>query len=178
MKKSRNGDDNPDDDNDDKLCKPCCDKPTNPAPAPDPAPTPAPATTSQPSGTTKPPTPPPPADNCTDCVKWTATVMDVWRMQVTYFEKQCKRVDKQTAVASSKANKTSGFTDLANLLMNSNCPNNKMEIDDLADTLKKCKASVTAACSLTKVDEAFVKDCKQKTNAFVVSTFKRHYWFL
>ena len=169
MEKSRNGDVNPNDD--DKLCKPCCDKPNNPAPAP----APAPATTSTPSGTTKPSTPPPAppldTDNCTECVKWTASVMDVWRVQVTNFEKQCKRVDKQTRVASSKANKTPGFTDLADLLMNSNCPNNKMEIDDLADNLNKCNASVTAACALTKVDEAFVKDCKQRTKAFVVSKF-------
>ena len=97
--------------------------------------------------------------------------MDVWRFQVTNFDKQCKRVEKQTAVASNKAGKASSFTDLANLLMNSNCPNNQMEIDDLVDTLKSCNESVTAACSLTKVDEVFVKGCKKKSKAFVVSTF-------
>ena len=95
--------------------------------------------------------------------------MDVWRFQVTNFKKQCQRVDRWNLVASNKVNKTSSFTDLANLLMNSSCPNNQIEIDNLVDTLKKCNESVTSACTLTKVDEDFVRECKKKSEAFVVS---------
>ena len=78
-------------------------------------------------------------------------------------------MDKQTGVAASKTSKTSSFTDLANDLMANSCPNNKAEIDDLATTLKGCNATVTAACKLTKPNETFVKECKDKTKAFVVS---------
>ena len=95
--------------------------------------------------------------------------MDVWRFQVTNFDKQCKRVKKQTDVAASKTSKTSSFTDLANDLMSSSCPNNMMEIDDLATTLKGCNATVTAACELTKPNQTFVDECKKKTEDFVVS---------
>ena len=76
MQNSRQGDA---EDDDDKLCKPCCDETPTPAPPPGP-------TTSPPGPTTTPP-PPLPPNNCTNCVKWTATVLDVWRFQETNFDR-------------------------------------------------------------------------------------------
>ena len=80
-------------------------------------------------------------------------------------------MDKQTGVAASKTNKSAAFTTLGDDLMASNCPNNMMEIDDLAKTLKTCNANVTAACKLTEPDKTFVDECKAKTKTFVVSRY-------
>lgn len=161
IQKSRNGGEEVDDD---KLCKTCC----TPAPTPSPSP-PSPATPPPPA--TPGPTVSPP---CVDCLKEATTAMDVWRFQVTNFDKQCKRVEKQTSVASNKANKTSAFTDLSNLLTTLNCPSNMAEIDNLTLTLANCSAEVTAACKLTPVNQTYVDECKKKTKEYVVST--SHYW--
>ena len=90
---------------------------------------------------------------------------------MTNFDKQRRRVEKQSSVASSKATKSASFTEMANLLRNISCPNNMMEIDNLATSLKGCNATVTAACELTKPNQTFVDECKKKTQAFVVSAF-------
>ena len=157
IRKSRNGEEV----DDDKLCKPCCDKPTTtPPPPPPPSPTP----------------PPPPTTTgpCDECLKESVTGMDVWRVQVTNFQKQCKRVKRQTDIATSKAGKTDSFTELATLLEQfdtpQECPNNYTEIIKLKSTLGNCSTDVPAACNLTMVNQTFKDECIKKTDDYVVRT--------
>ena len=95
--------------------------------------------------------------------------MDTWRFQVTNFDKQRKRVEKQTSVAAGKANKSTSFTELATLLGNISCPNNMMEIDMLTSILNECEMKVKDACNLTRVNMSLVEECKMMTTSFVVS---------
>ena len=119
-------------------------------------------------------TPMPTSSSCLDCVKNSVSVMDTWRFQVTNFEKQRKRVEKQTSVASSKATKSASFTEMANLLRNISCPNNMMEIDNLTSSLGQCENKVKEACNVTKVNMTFVEECKMMTTSFVVSSKYKH----
>ena len=100
----------------------------------------------------------------------TASV-DVWRFQVTNFEKQKKRVENQNNIATNKAsaNKTSAFTDLADHLTGLSCAMNMAEIDDTKMKLMEGPAQITAACNLTKINQTFVDECTIKTGEFVVS---------
>ena len=119
-------------------------------------------------------TPMPTSSSCLDCVKNSVSVMDTWRFQVNNFDKQRRRVEKQTSVASSKAGKSTSFTEMANLLRNISCPNNMMEIDNLTSSLGKCENKVKEACNMTMVNMTFVEECKMMTTSFVVSSKYKH----
>ena len=115
-------------------------------------------------------TPMPTSSSCLECVKNSVSVMDAWRFQVNNFDKQRKRVEKQTSVASSKAGKSASFTEMANLLRSISCPNNMMEIDILTSSLGMCENKVKQACNVTMVNMTFVEECKKMTTSFVVSS--------
>jgi len=104
----------------------------------------------------------------------TASVMDVWRFQVTNFEKQKKRVENQKNIATNKAsaNKTAAFTNLANHLTGLSCAMNMAEIDDTKTKLLECTAQITAACNLTMINQTFVDECTTITTDFVTEATK------
>jgi len=158
---ARNGDA---EEEEDKLCTPCC----PPTPGPDPTTTPSSSDPTTTPSTTLPP------DDCTPCVKQTATVMDVWRFQVGNFEKQKRRVENQNNIATNKASeeKTKPFTDLADHLAGLSCAMNMAEIDDTKMKLMECPAQITAACNLTMINQTFVDECTIKTGEFVAEVTK------
>ena len=166
IRKSRNDGEN----DDDKFCKPCC-PPPHPPPPPPPHPTPAPPPHPSPAPPAHPPTHTT-TSPCDECLKESVTGMEVWRVQVTNFQKQCKRVQRQSDIAANKANKTGAFELLATHLEQfdspQECPSNSAQIISLKSILTSCSTDVPAACKLTMVDQTFKDKCTKKTDDYVV----------
>ena len=94
---------------------------------------------------------------------------------MTNFDRQKKRVERQSSVASSKANKSSVFSDLAGYVGGLTCSNSssRAKLVDLNTTLGKCQANVTKSCitDMPKANQTFIEECVTLTATFIVSYF-------
>ena len=108
-----------------------------------------------------------------DCLKAAVSIMETYRFQVTNFDRQKKRVERQLTVASSKANKSTVFPILAGYVGGLSCSNSssKAKLTDLNSTLSQCQTNVFKACvtDMPKANKTFVDECVTLTEIFIVS---------
>ena len=108
-----------------------------------------------------------------DCLKAALSIMETWRIQVTNFDKQRKRVERQITIASSKAIKSSIFPVLAGYVGGLACSNSssKAKLTDLNSTLSQCQININKACvtDMPKANKTFVDQCVTLTEKFMVS---------
>ena len=108
-----------------------------------------------------------------DCLKAAVSIMETYRFQVTNFDRQKRRVERQLTVASSKANKSTVFPILAGYVGGLSCGSSstKAKLSDLNSTLSQCQTNVFKACvtDMPKANKTFVDECVILTEIFIVS---------
>ena len=117
------------------------------------------------------------------CLERSATIMRMWKDIVTNFEKQRKRIERQTGAGDSKKGKKEVFNPVANRLLEiGGGQKSKLSCGDstdnagakqllnLTNTLFACEENLQAACSFDsarkKVNETAINNCNELAKNF------------
>merc|ERR1712079_296274 len=93
------------------------------------------------------------------CLESAVTAMRRWKDVVTNFEKQKKRIDKQSEIAGKKSGKQSVFGPIA------------LKLTNLTSTLFDCEVAVNASCTtdFPMPNMTFVDECVNASATFVAA---------
>ena len=123
-----------------------------------------------------------------ECIEAAVTAMKRWRDVVTNFEKQNSRIEKQTGIASKKAEKKGIFSPVAQKLVelgggNKSAPacsgskdsEGANQLANLTNSLFECESKIDTACNLINFpapNATLITECTEAIASFKTETKK------